>query len=469
MRYPRHIFMPTTSALADTARRVSATGHKNRESGAITIAETMIALAAGTAIILTWLMFQAHRQEVQQAQLAGRTIAAYAGAVARWLGEDPPTTAGTYGIADLQDCASATGVRFLPCAYGTDTTIPYIGGTGVTLGSLEIVVTLPAQGPMATVDFGVFRHGDDENDDGLPDSRPDLAAIALARAQEESAPGVFGYFELAFARDDLTGLVTDPNDSAFDLAELDNLARVQATTGANLAAPFLKTDGSNSMTGSITFNNGVQFAMASDGLQVTATGDVDFEADVTMSDVTVDKMDVEEVDVSKSLAVTPADGVSGEGFTRLDQSSDVASLTTDVSELRSDLTEDISENTTTLGSHKDRIKALEDQIADLSPGDDPPTCTPSSSQKRTEYSKLGYSIYFDHNTSTGNCSNSGSTCQGKDKCGDTVRGTIQRRSAHSDNPVIYSGRDPADLKCADYSISFYKSCGCVIQEPSGCQ
>ncbi len=419
MGQSRQMFRQLAATADDAVSRISASARAQREKGAITVAESLIALAVGTALLLTWTSVQTHRQEVQQAQLAGRMIAAYAGAVARWLGDDPPDTAGTYGISDLQDCTSSNGVRYLPCVYGTGSTIPYLEGTGVTFGSLEIVVSLPSQGPVATVDFGVIRRNDD-NEDGKADSRPDLAAIALTRAREESAPGAFGYFELSFARDDPTGLVTDPGDSAFDQDDLDDLARIQATAGANIASPFLRTDGANEMVGTITFENGVQLAMESDGLQVSATGDIEFEADVTLADATV-----ESLDVSTQLSVTPADGVTGDGFDRLDQS--------------------------------EKVDALEDQVADIAKRT-PPACTPTDSELWKEMNKKGYLYAERQDGSIPYCNGS---CRVNNKCGNYVNGRYQRGTAYTGNPLTYYGRDPADLSCLAKKVNYYTDCDCI--------
>ena len=240
----------------------------------------MIALGVGLAILIIYAVQQGDRLEVDGARAAGRDIANYTRAASVWIAESPPTTPGNYGIADMQDCADPAGARFLPCAFTAATTIRYATnavGEPVNFADLVIEVTLPPEGPTGSIDFGVFRHGDDANDDGLPDPRPDLAAIALQNASEETPSGVFGYFSLQFAREDLTGLVTDPNDPSFDLAEVENVARVQATVGAHAAAsPFLRVDGSNQMQHGITFVNGVQLNMNADRLEIDAPGGIDF-------------------------------------------------------------------------------------------------------------------------------------------------------------------------------------------------
>ena len=261
-------------------KKMSTSALENKEKGAITIVETLVVLGVGIAILMFYAVQQGDRLEVDGARAAGRDIANYTRAASVWIAASPPSTPGNYGIADLQDCADPAGARFLPCAFTEDITIRYAtnaAGEPVNFADLVIEVTLPPEGPTGSIDFGVFRQGDDANDDGFPDPRPDLAAIALQHASEETPSGVFGYFALQFAREDLTGLVTDPDDPSFDIAEVENVARIQATVGAHAAAsPFLRVDGSNQMQNGITFVNGVQLNMSADRLEIDAPGGIDF-------------------------------------------------------------------------------------------------------------------------------------------------------------------------------------------------
>ena len=88
--------------------------------------------------------------------------------------------------------------------------------------------------------------GDDENEDGLPDSRPDLASIAFQSAAEETGAGVLEFFEMMFARESPLGLEFDPDEASFDQAAIDDLSRLQARVGALAGnAPFLRLDGAN--------------------------------------------------------------------------------------------------------------------------------------------------------------------------------------------------------------------------------
>ena len=215
---------------------------------------------------------------------------------------------------------------------------------------------MPPEGPTGTIDFGVFRQGADANEDGLPDSRPDIAAIALQHAREETAPGVFGFFELQFARQDPSGLVTDPRDPAFNLAEVENLARIQAQIGADPAAPFLRVDGSNEMQSGITFVNGVQISMVDDRLDIDSPGGINFETDVNMGNLTATEIDAttletQTVTVFDELKVDVAEGVTGTGFDRLDQSADIVRIDGDVVRL----SQDIDINKTAIDSNSTRI------------------------------------------------------------------------------------------------------------------
>lgn len=344
-------------------RRFRIATRRDRQSGAITIMETLIAISVGAVALFTWAQFQATALEADAAKTAGRNVAAYARATAAWLADSPPATPGDYDITNLQDCSDPNGVRFLPCVYDADTVIGLATddqGTPLEFGDLRIAVRLPVEGPRATVDLGVFRKGSDDNGDGLSDSRPDLAAIAVQHAREETAPAVFGFFELAFAREDPTGLVFDTTNSAYDQVEVDNLARVIAHAGAHLtAAPFLRTDGSNDMTAAIGFDNGVSLSPVGNTLEVAASGGINFNTDVTLQDVTAQGIETETVKVSDTLTVTEADGVLGAGFYRLDQSADIVRIDGDVVRL----TARVARNETDIAANDADIAANAADIA----------------------------------------------------------------------------------------------------------
>ena len=468
---------------------------ENKEKGAITIVETLIALSVGIAVLVIWSVQQGNRLEVEGARAAGRDIATFTRAASVWIAEAPPATPGNYGITDMQDCADPAGARFLPCAFSGNTAIRYAFndiGEHVNFSNLEIAVTLPPEGPTGTIDFGVFRHGEDANEDGLSDSRPDLAAIALQHASEETASGVFGYFELQFAREDPTGLVTDPDDPAFDLSEVENIARVQAQVGAHSAvAPFLRVDGSNQMHNGITFVNGVQLAMIDDRLDIAAPGGINFETDVNVENLTATEIDAttmqtQTVTVSEELKVDVADGVKGIGFDRLDQSADIVRIDGDVVRLSQDIdlnkdaidrnrlnilsnaadmtalqsdvqgnrdqintnTQSILTNAQNIGDVFDDVRLLKDDMETLS---DVSVCAPLFQAVAIEMSGLGYSY-------SGSCGNS---CDpGIHNCPEGRDGSYRCSGPSSANPVPYIVRDLNTLNCKTRTAKFYSGRQC---------
>ena len=418
-------------------KKMSTSALENKEKGAITIVETLVVLGVGIAVLMFYAVQQGDRLEVDGARAAGRDIANYTRAASVWIAESPPSTPGNYGIADLQDCADPAGARFLPCAFTENITIRYAtnaAGEPVNFADLVIEATLPPEGPTGSIDFGVFRQGDDANDDGFPDPRPDLAAIALQHASEETPSGVFGYFSLQFAREDLAGLVTDPNDPSFDIAEVENVARIQATVGAHAAAsPFLRVDGSNQMQSGITFVNGVQLNMSADRLEIDAPGGINFETDVRVenlsaTDLTATTLETQTATVSDELQVIAADGVTGAGFDRLDQSADIVRIDGDVVRLlqdidlnkigidqnRQDITSNIADvlalqtdvqgNRNRIGTNAANIKDMGKQVDLLIDGTstnmpDISVCAPLWATVNAEMSGLGYRSYS-------NCGNS---------------------------------------------------------------
>ena len=298
-----------------------------RERGVITMAEVLIVLGVAAAVAMIWTNAKLTEMEGEAAQLAGRNIAAYSRAAAQWLAEAPPAADGNFDIAALQDCAIPNGARFLPCDFNANTPLPHVlnaAGDPATFADLTIVVDVLPAGADGDIDFGVFRSGDDDNGDGLPDSRPDLAAIAFRAASEETGAGVFEFFRLQFARADLTGLVLDPTAPGFDQNEVDNLARLQAEVGAQVDAPFLRVDGGNEMNAGLTFNNGMQINMQGGNLEFDGAGIV--LAD-TLEANTLEANTLEaDASTLQSVTVNPPAGVLGAGFDRLDQSADITRI-----------------------------------------------------------------------------------------------------------------------------------------------
>ena len=344
------------------------------ERGVITIAETLIVIGAGIAILITWTLHRNAELTSETARQTGRVIAAYSRAAAEWLSEAPPATAGDYGITELQDCTDPDGPRFLSCNYTTATRIPFAYGpaaTPISLNELVIRVALTPDGAAGDIDFGVIRSGEDANDDGIPDSRPDLAAIAHRTASEETGAGVNDFFELTFARTDPTGLIFDSEDSSYDQAAIDDLARLQARVGATVNAPFLRTDGSNEMQAGITFDNGVMVGPSGSNLEITGPGDV--VVNTATGSLTATVVTAAELSATTALTVDPADGVRGAGFDRLDQSQEVAdnrrtirsnqtSIATNESSINSNASR-ITSNRNRITTNEGRITSNEGRIA----------------------------------------------------------------------------------------------------------
>ncbi len=312
-----------------------------RDKGAITLVETLIVLAVGITILIVWAQTRLNQLEVENARNAGRAIAAYARAASTWLAESPPATDGIYNITNLQDCSNPAGVQFLPCSFSSATTVPYAqlnSNTPTTFGDLEIDVQISSAGTLGTIDFGVFRSGADSNGDGLPDSRPDLAAAAFRTASEETGAGVLEFFQLEFAEPDPAVVIVNVNNPNYDQDAVDDLARLQARIGALAAgdAPFLRLDGGNEMTGGVNFQNGMQVNMNASGLVVQGPGDV--EVQTTTGDLKVaGRIDANTLQVSSAefdqLKVDVPNGVSGAGFERLNQAPDVIRIDNDVTQL----------------------------------------------------------------------------------------------------------------------------------------
>ena len=412
------------------------------ERGAITIAETLIVLAIGLVALTVWAQAKLSELETANAANAGRAIAAYSRAASVWLAENPPAADGIFTISDLQDCADPVGARFLSCTFDNQTPIAYAqndAGDPVNYGNLDIDVVLAPAGATGIIDFGVFRSGDDENEDGLPDSRPDLASIAFQTAAEETGAGVLGFFEMMFARESPLGVQFDPDEADFDQAAIDDLSRLQARVGAQAGdVPFLRLDGANQMAAGISFNNGMQVNMDGGGLAFQGPGDVGVR---TTTGTLVVEQNIQtaalqsDSAVFDELTVDPVNGVQGAGFERFNQAPDVVRIDGDVIRL----TTRVQVNETDIGSNRQNTAAnaveitrltgevndnllrintnrrnIADQgtllgehgrviaaFVDAPPTDPTPVCAPLWSQVDTEMQGLGYSYY----------SNCGASCQ----------------------------------------------------------
>ena len=461
------------------------------ETGAITIVETLIVISIG--LIALTVLAQAKLSEFrnENAATAGRAIAAYSRAASTWLAENPPITDGTFTINDLQDCADPAGVRYLSCTFGAQTPITYArndAGEPVNYGNLDIDVVITPEGATGVIDFGVFRAGDDENEDGLPDSRPDLASIAFQTAAEETGAGVLEFFEMRFARESPLGLQFDPNEADFDQAAIDDLSRLQARVGAQAGdAPFLRLDGANQMTAGISFDNGMQVNMDGGGLAFQGPGDVGVRTDtgtlVVAQNIQTAALQSDSA-VINELTVEPPAGVQGAGFERFNQAPDVVRIDGDVIRLdaqvqvnESDivsnrqntaanaveitrLTGDVNDNFRKIVTNRQNI---EDQgnlldehgrviaaLVDTPPIDSTPVCAPLWSQVNTEMQGLGYSHY----------SNCGTSCRPPLYPCPEAHGTRVCLGPFSANPVEYIVRNANTLNCETRTANFYTSQYC---------
>ena len=370
---------------------------------------------------------------------------------------------------------------------------------------LIIVVDVLPAGANATIDFGVFRGGDDENGDGLADSRPDLAAIAFREASEETGAGVMNFFRLQFARDDLTGLVTDPDDPAFDLVEWDSLSRLEAQVGAQVDAPFLLVDGGNEMNAGLTFNNGMQLNMDADGLSFQGTGDVGIQS-LVADEVQADQLSAETSQLTSSdidaLTVNPVAGVRGAGFDRLDQSADITRIdgeladhdtritanlnsitanTADIATNRSNIasnTADIATNRSNIASNTTAIAAnaaasaanrsnistnrrnIAANAAAIRNIPSIPSCTPTRS---AVISRNPGRVYYESRYPSTNrlCSSSSPLPLGLNSA---CYPTVSRLGASVQS---YQTRNPQTLQCEGNTITFYSSC--CVTGTTGCK
>lgn len=457
-------FVKTGGALPDS-----------RESGAISLAETLIALSIGIVVLVVWTQSRLNQMEVDNARNAGQAIATYARAAATWLAKNPPTANGIYTVTDLQDCSDPNKQQFLSCTFGPATPIPYArtdSGNAITYGDLEVDVSITPTGSLGIIDYGVFRSGRDDNNDGLPDSRPDLAAAAFQTATEQTGAGVFDFFELVFAQPDPAAVILDPNNPSYDQSEVDNLARLQARVGSKATsdAPYLRLDGSNKMSGTLNFENGMQVKMDADKLVVQGPGDVAIQT-TTGNLVVAGQVDSNGLQVSsaeiKQLRVDQPDGVSGVGFARLNQAPDIVridgelntvsvrvtanevkirnnaqSTTSNRQEIHKNLTDlvdlsgKVSTNTRAIASNRGKIRKNTTDIANLPQNTETiEACTPSRAS------------VISGNPGTLRCSGSCTDCG-------YWTGTSKTFS--------YKSRNLETLKCDSHTIKIYSDC-CFVK------
>ena len=463
------------------------------EKGAITIVETLIVLSIGLIALTVWAQAKLSEYQTANAANAGRAIAAYSRAASVWLAENPPAADGTFTITDLQDCADPDGARYLSCTFGAQTPIAYArndASNPVNYGNLDIDVVITPAGATGVIDFGVFRSGGDENEDGLPDSRPDLASIAFQAAAEESGAGVLEFFEMMFARESPVGVQFDPNEADFDQAAVDDLSRLQARVGALAGdAPFLRLDGANEMSAGINFNNDMQVNMDGVGLEFQGPGDVGVSTTtgtlVVTQHIQTTTLQSDSA-VIDELTVEPLTGVKGGGFERLNQAPDVVRIDGDVIRLTARvqvnetdiesnrqntvrnaaeitrLTGDVNDNESAIntnqrnidsqggriGRNSRKIAALENKPPPPTP---PPVCSPLLSAVQSTQRSKG-------NPYSSSCGNSCITGSYPASCGPDGNYTCTGPSG--DNPVRYQTRNANTLNCVTRTANFYSSQRC---------
>ncbi len=343
------------------------------EIGAISMAETLIVLSIGITVLAVWAHGRLNQMEVDNAKAAGRAISTYSRAAAVWLAEAPPATSGIYTISELQECADENGLRFLSCSFGSTTPIPYAStdtGDPITFGDLQINVTINAAGSLGLIDFGVFRGGKDSNGDGMPDSRPDLAAAAFQAASQDTGAGVLEFFELLFVEPDASMIIFDSQDPNYDPGKVENLARLTARVGSlsSATSPFLRIDGGNQMTGALNFQNGMLVDMSGNSLIVEGPGDVQVSTVsgglVVSGQLETNTLVADSAEID-ALEVEPEDGVSGTGFDRFDQAPDIVRIDENIT----NLTERVTVNETNIETNSDAITAnlldIEKNFADI--------------------------------------------------------------------------------------------------------
>ena len=501
--------MKLRNLLAPPNRRYS-------ETGAITIVETLIVISIG--LIALTVLAQAKLSEFRatNAANAGRAIAAYSRAASTWLAENPPAADSIFTINDLQDCTDPAGARFLSCTFGAQTPIAYArndAGDPVNYGNLDIDVVITPAGATGVIDFGVFRSGGDENGDGLPDSRPDLASVAFQTAAEETGAGVLEFFEMMFARESPVGVQFDPNEADFDQAAIDDLSRLQARVGAQAGdAPFLRLDGANEMTAGISFDNGMQVNMDGGGLAFQGPGDIGVRTDtgtlVVAQNIQTPALQSDSA-VIDELTVEPLTGVQGAGFERFNQAPDVVRIDddvirltgrvqvneadiasnrqniadneTDINRLTGEvndnetaiesnrqatarnasgitrLTGEVNDNEAAINTNRRNISSQGSAIRDLQNTPPPPPplpiCSPLIAAVTQQMRGLGYSY----------SSSCGGSCvpPGAEPCPEAQDGSYSCSGPSSANPVPYAVRDVHTLNCGTRTRNFFSSQMCT--------
>ena len=465
-------------------RLLGRTKIRDRQKGAVTVVESLIALTIGIAILIVWAQAQGHKVQVENAKHAGRMMAVYARAASQYLLDNRPTVSQTLTITDLQDCATSNSSRqYLACTYGSDTSIPYATdseGETLTYSNLFIAVSVTPSASIGTIDFGVFRSGSSDDEDKLPKARPDLAAIALQAAKNQFNSETQQFFEFSYKRNVFPDLDPDDPDDQISRSDLNELASIQADFDLNSnELPFLRIDGSNQMEGAISFSNNMSIKPTAVGLVVEGEGDVEFNNTSVILTANLNAQDAEATNftATDSLTVNAEFGAQGEGFTHLDQREEVSNLDSDILRIDQDMTRMnsvIEENTsgiefnsnllqtnsTAIFTNTNNIQTNFNNVAlnaewignlqvqldnlEIPPSTNPvPDCLPSKSDVVISYAKLGFD---ENNIDDYDCRTNSSICYD------------QVRRPASGISETYQVRDLSTLQCSTKSITFYSYC-----------
>ena len=239
------------------------------------------------------------------------------------------------------------------------------------------------------------------------------------------------------------------------------------------------------MQSGITFVNGAQLNMSADRLDIASPGGINFETDVRVenlsaTDLTATTLETQTATVSNELQVVPADGVTGAGFDRLDQSPDIVRIDGDVVRLAQDidlnsraidqnaaniasnaadtvmLQLDVQDNRNQIGINAQNINDVGTQVGQLmsdiedmenGTNTEVSVCAPLWATVNNQMAAAGYRYY----------SYCGDSCT---KGCPEWTGTYRCAGPSSLNPVTYMRRDISTLNCETLIANFYTSAWC---------
>ena len=242
------------------------------------------------------------------------------------------------------------------------------------------------------------------------------------------------------------------------------------------------------MQNGITFVNGVQLVMNADRLEIGAPGGITFETDVRVENLSAADINANTATVSDELQVVAADGATGAGFARLDQSADIVRIDGDVVRLSRDidtnrsaidlnraniagnaadtamLQSDVQGNRNQIATNAQNINDVGTQVGqlisdmeDMGTNTEVSVCAPLWATVNNELAAAGYSNY----------SNCGNSCT---KACPEWTGTYRCSGPSSLNPVTYMRRNISTLNCETLTANFYTSDYCYSTiSPNPCK